>query len=78
MVYLKQVAATFTGVPATNCVVVIGNPAAVIVDIGRRRKQRMLIAMTTHGRSGINRWLLGSVADWFLMSGESLASRSAT
>ena len=23
----------------------------------------MLIAMTTHGRSGINRWLLGSVAD---------------
>jgi nucleotide-binding universal stress UspA family protein len=62
MAYLKQVAATFTGVPATNCVVGIGSPATVIVDRAAA-DTRMLIAMTTHGRSGINRWLLGSVAD---------------
>ena len=39
-----------------------GDPASVILDISQRLPNS-LIAMTTHGRSGINRWLIGSVTD---------------
>jgi nucleotide-binding universal stress UspA family protein len=39
-----------------------GHPAAAIVDLARETPHS-LIAMTTHGRSGVGRWLLGSVAD---------------
>jgi nucleotide-binding universal stress UspA family protein len=39
-----------------------GHPAATIVDLARETPGS-LVAMTTHGRSGIGRWLLGSVAD---------------
>ena len=39
-----------------------GYPAEVIVDSARER-QAGLIVMATHGRSGLRRWTLGSVAD---------------
>jgi nucleotide-binding universal stress UspA family protein len=39
-----------------------GHPAATIVDLARETPGS-LVAMTTHGRSGIGRWLLGGVAD---------------
>lgn len=39
-----------------------GNPAAKILEVCRRHDID-LIAMSTHGRSGIGRWLLGSVAE---------------
>jgi nucleotide-binding universal stress UspA family protein len=39
-----------------------GHPAATIVDLARETPGS-LVAMTTHGRSGIGRSLLGSVAD---------------
>lgn len=39
-----------------------GNPAAGIIDFAEERGSS-LIVMSTHGRSGIGRWLLGSVAD---------------
>ena len=39
-----------------------GDPANVIVDYAGE-KNVSLIAMSTHGRSGIARWVLGSVAD---------------
>ena len=39
----------------------IGNPAEVIVDRASVHSGT-LIAMSTHGRSGVQRWLLGSVA----------------
>jgi nucleotide-binding universal stress UspA family protein len=39
-----------------------GHPAATIVDLVRETPGS-LVAMTTHGRSGIGRWILGSVAD---------------
>jgi nucleotide-binding universal stress UspA family protein len=39
-----------------------GHPAATIVDLARETPH-CLVAMTTHGRSGVGRWLLGSVAD---------------
>ena len=39
-----------------------GNPAEKILDVCKRQHIE-LIAMSTHGRSGISRWLLGSVAE---------------
>ncbi len=42
--------------------VAVGAPADVILTASRE-KGADLIAMTTHGRSGLNRWILGSVAD---------------
>jgi nucleotide-binding universal stress UspA family protein len=42
--------------------VVYGKDAVQICDFARKNKFD-LIAMATHGRSGISRWALGSVAD---------------
>lgn len=39
-----------------------GDPANEIIDLARNTADN-LIAMTTHGRSGIGRWVLGSVAE---------------
>ena len=39
-----------------------GHPAATVVELARETPGS-LVAMTTHGRSGIGRWLLGNVAD---------------
>jgi nucleotide-binding universal stress UspA family protein len=64
--YLAQLAERLT---ATGRVVltrvVIGRPADIIVDIA---PEFDLIAMATHGRSGIGRWAYGSVADKVLRS----------
>ena len=39
-----------------------GRPADSIADLAHE-VEGCIIAMTTHGRSGIGRWILGSVAD---------------
>ncbi len=39
-----------------------GDPASAIVDLAHETPNS-LVAMTSHGRSGLGRWLLGSVAD---------------
>jgi len=39
-----------------------GDAAYEIIDLSNR-KEVDLIAMSTHGRSGIGRWLLGSIAE---------------
>ena len=39
-----------------------GHPASSIIDLAGETPDR-LVAMTTHGRSGVGRWVLGSVAD---------------
>ena len=39
-----------------------GDPASSIIDVATETPDR-LVAMTTHGRSGVGRWVLGSVAD---------------
>lgn len=39
-----------------------GPPAEVILDVARETPNSF-VAMTTHGRTGVGRWLLGSVAD---------------
>lgn len=46
----------------TSSKVIVGNPANTIIDYALQEKVD-LVAMSTHGRSGITRWVLGSVAD---------------
>jgi nucleotide-binding universal stress UspA family protein len=59
--YLKGVANTFPGANV-KCTVEQGTAAEVIIEKAAADKGT-LINMATHGRSGINRWLLGSVAE---------------
>jgi len=59
--HLKEIAATFPGM-AVTCKVERGRPADVIIERAEAEKGT-LIAMATHGRSGINRWMMGSVAE---------------
>jgi nucleotide-binding universal stress UspA family protein/CheY-like chemotaxis protein len=39
-----------------------GDPAALIIDLAQATSNN-LVAMTTHGRTGLQRWMMGSVAD---------------
>ena len=59
--YLTQIAKSFLRV-RTRCRVEQGMAAEVIVDAAAADKET-LIVMANHGRSGIHRWLLGSVAE---------------
>jgi nucleotide-binding universal stress UspA family protein len=59
--YLAGVAKQFSGTPVERAVEQ-GSAAEVIIDKAAADKST-LIAMATHGRSGINRWLLGGVAE---------------
>ncbi len=60
-VYLKEFAERLHGLSVT-CTVERGRPAEAIIERAAKEKGT-LITMATHGRSGINRWLLGSVAE---------------
>lgn len=59
--YLKKIASSFSGVNV-RCTVERGRPEDVIVEKAAADKTT-LIAMATHGRSGMSRWLLGSIAE---------------
>jgi nucleotide-binding universal stress UspA family protein len=59
--YLQRVATTFQGASA-EWTVEAGVPEEVIITKAAQNKGT-LITMATHGRSGINRWLLGSIAE---------------
>jgi nucleotide-binding universal stress UspA family protein len=50
--------------------VLIGNPAVEIIKYSSRNPFN-LIVMATHGRSGLMRWVYGSVADMVLRKGSS-------
>ncbi len=50
---------------AAEAVVVSGRPADMILDYANQN-QVDLIIMSTHGRSGVSRWFLGSVAEKIL------------
>ncbi len=50
------------GVSSVDTRVLHGNPAGAIVDAAQE-SSGALVAMTTHGRSGAARWILGSVTD---------------
>lgn len=60
-IYLKEIADRLSGLSVT-CTVERGRPAEAIIERAAADKGT-LITMATHGRSGINRWLLGSVAE---------------
>lgn len=45
-----------------EAVPLIGNPAKLIVELARERDVD-LIVISSHGRSGLRRWFLGSVAE---------------
>jgi len=62
--YLTRIAATFRG-SRIKCTIEKGKAEDVIIGRGEA-DTGMLIAMGTHGRSGMNRWLLGSVAEKIL------------
>ncbi|MCX6019345.1 MAG: universal stress protein [Chloroflexi bacterium] len=49
------------GVP-TRTLVLLGDPATIILDVARDEHVD-IIAMSTHGRSGLRRFLLGSVSE---------------
>ena len=59
--YLSRVASTFPKADV-KCTVEKGWAEEVIIEKAAADKGT-LISMATHGRSGINRWLLGSVAE---------------
>jgi nucleotide-binding universal stress UspA family protein len=61
--YLEQIAARVRadGVPC-ECAVVQGDVAESVLEFARG-SECDLIAMCTHGRSGLGRWVYGSVAD---------------
>jgi len=59
--YLTRIAATFPG-SRVKCTIEKGRAGDAIIGRGEA-DTGMLIAMGTHGRSGMNRWLLGSVAE---------------
>ena len=58
--YLKRIAKTFPG-HGVKCTVEKGKAEEVIIE--KSGSDATLTAMATHGRSGINRLLLGSVAE---------------
>lgn len=60
--YLESVRHSFPDPSIVQPFAVLGKPAEVIMDRAAAQPGT-LIAMATHGRSGIRRWLLGSVAD---------------
>jgi nucleotide-binding universal stress UspA family protein len=67
--YLGRIAGGLTA-SGTGCEVAVraGEPAAMIVDEARERRAD-LVVMATHGRSGIGRAVLGSVAEGVLAGG---------
>ena len=59
--YLEAVARSFAGITVT-CAVEQGQAEEIIIEKAARDKET-LICMATRGRSGIHRWLMGSVAE---------------
>ena len=74
--YLERIAERFAGSRVKRSVEQ-GSAAEVIIEKAAADKST-LVAMTTHGRSGLNRWLLGSVAEKVLRGNyESIAIRQS-
>lgn len=78
LAYLKPLCASLPDPAVAQCSVRVGEPADVIVERASA-EANTLIAMATYGRSGVQRWLLGSVADKVLQAARShlLLARTA-
>jgi len=63
--YLGGVARSFSGANV-ECHALYGKPEEVIVEKAAEDKNTLII-MATHGRTGIQRWMLGSVAEKVLI-----------
>lgn len=59
--YLEKIGKTLAGI-ASSPIVMKGKPEEVVIEKAASYNDT-LIAMATHGRSGLDRWLLGSVAE---------------
>ncbi len=69
MDYLEEVGESLISKGATiKFRVGVGNPADEILEVANETNAN-LIAMSTHGRSGITRWAFGSVTDRVLRGG---------
>jgi len=79
--YLEEVSARLSGTKATlSSEVRLGHAAEEIVNFAKETDTR-LVAMSTHGRSGISEWILGSVTQKILHTGSTpllLVSASGT
>jgi nucleotide-binding universal stress UspA family protein len=64
--YLREIAHKFPN--CTKCTVEKGKTEQVIIETAAADKGT-LVTMATHGRSGMNRWLLGSVTEKVLRGG---------
>jgi nucleotide-binding universal stress UspA family protein len=61
--YLQTAAAPMRDVgAAVECTLLHGTAAERIVDFSQQPADGMVV-MTSHGRTGLGRWLLGSVAE---------------
>jgi len=59
--YLQHMSKTFPGI-VVGWSVGRGNPAEIVIEKAGNERNT-LIVMATHGRSGVDRWLLGSVVE---------------
>ncbi|MGE4057084.1 MAG: universal stress protein [Vicinamibacterales bacterium] len=69
--YLKEQTAEITGKPGVISVeehVVAGDPVDMVVDQASEFRPDLMV-LATHGRSGLSRWRMGSVADTLVRSG---------
>ncbi len=65
--YMKKLTAKLSYKPAVKTVVLRGHSAEVIADYAAKNNVDLII-ISTHGRSGVSRWVWGSVADRVLRS----------
>jgi nucleotide-binding universal stress UspA family protein len=63
--YLATLAARLGPPPTIQTALAMGDPATVILDEAARRSAD-LIVMSTHGRTGLGRFIYGSVADYVM------------
>jgi nucleotide-binding universal stress UspA family protein len=70
-IYLKEKEESLVaeGVRTVSIFVMEGAAAEEIVNYGQTAP-RAMIAMSTHGRSGVGRWILGSVAEKVVRHGD--------
>ncbi len=68
--YLERIANSFPDPSKVSCSAELGNAAEVIADKAAAHPGT-IIAMSTHGRSDVQRWLLGSTADKVLHAANS-------
>ncbi|HWP58617.1 MAG TPA: universal stress protein [Candidatus Acidoferrales bacterium] len=60
--YLRKTASLLGEPPKVDSLIEVGAPADTIVRVAAQ-DERALIAMATHGLSGLQRWIMGSVAN---------------